>query len=305
MSQPLVIEIKGNSLDDGPGIRSVIFFKGCPLSCVWCHNPESQHVGNEITYDEKTCVHSGACFEQCEVNALSLDNPFFVDRDKCTLCMACTQHCPSGAIKAAAELMSIQQIMEQVLVDKPFYKTSGGGVTLSGGEPTLYIEFLAQLLKALKKENIHTLLETSGFFNFRRFEQELLPYIDTIYFDLKLMNDDDHRQHCGVSNQSILDNFSKLWELSKNNTFEILPRTPLIPGITATGENLTAIAQYLSDLKVPKSRLLSYNPLWHDKTKKIGVKNLLSDKAELQHWMKKEEVQQCEAIFREHGIAVG
>jgi pyruvate formate lyase activating enzyme len=131
---PLVLEIKGNSLDDGPGIRSVIFFKGCPLSCVWCHNPESRKAAPEIAFDGKLCVDCGECRKTCPERALSKIHPFYVDRTLCNLCYLCADACPSGALEKVGKTMTVDAIMEKILPDKPFYDASGGGVTLSGGE---------------------------------------------------------------------------------------------------------------------------------------------------------------------------
>ena len=149
---PLIVEVKGNALDDGPGIRSVVFFKGCPLSCVWCHNPESQSVANELSFDKAVCGEIGDCFSACPESALSLTNPHFVDREKCTLCFKCTEACPSGSLRPAAGYKSVEEVVDLVLKDRAFYQASGGGVTLSGGEPTLFLEYISALLKRLKKD---------------------------------------------------------------------------------------------------------------------------------------------------------
>ena len=157
---PLILDIKGNSLDDGPGIRSVIFFKGCPLSCVWCHNPESKKTGAEIAFDGGRCIDCGTCREVCPEKALSRENPFYIDRSRCPLCFDCVQACPSGALEQVGKEMSINEILEKIVPDKPFFEVSDGGVTLSGGEPTLFMDFAAKLLVALKQQKIHTLVET-------------------------------------------------------------------------------------------------------------------------------------------------
>ena len=144
---PLILDIKGNSLDDGPGIRSVVFYKGCPLSCVWCHNPESKKSSVEISFDAETCINCGNCREVCPEYALDQGNPYYIDRNRCTLCFACVEACPSGALKRVGETMSIDRVLTKVLPDRPFFDASGGGVTLSGGEPTMYMEFTGQLLR--------------------------------------------------------------------------------------------------------------------------------------------------------------
>ena len=143
--RPLILDIKGNSLDDGPGIRSVIFFKGCPLACTWCHNPESKRFEAEISFDAKACIGCDACLSACPQDALSRDNPFFIDRRRCDLCFRCIDACHSGALSRVGQEMGIAEIVARVLDYKPFYDTSGGGVTLSGGEPTVYMDFASPI----------------------------------------------------------------------------------------------------------------------------------------------------------------
>tara|TARA_R110001592_G_scaffold52511_10_gene160717 strand:+ start:1389 stop:2120 length:732 start_codon:yes stop_codon:yes gene_type:complete len=242
IKQPLTLEIKGNSLDDGPGIRSVVFFKGCPLSCSWCHNPESKKLEAEISFDPEACVGSHTCFDVCPENALSLDNPLFIDRDACNLCFECVDQCPSGALERVGHEMDVAEIVQKALKDKPFFDSSGGGVTFSGGEPTLNMAFLSKAAQALKEKGVHVLIETSGQFNFDKFNTLVYPYVDLIYFDIKLMDKALHKKYCGPSNTTILKNFKKLQQLYLTGGVKILPRTPLIPNITDTPENLLAIA---------------------------------------------------------------
>ena len=302
---PLILDLKGNSLDDGPGIRTVVFFKGCPLSCVWCHNPESKKATPEISFEKSECVGCNTCIEICPENALDRKNPFFIDRSRCTLCAACVENCPSGALSMVGQAMSIEDIVAMAVKDKPFYKNSNGGVTLSGGEPTLHMDFLSDLLKHLKAEGIHTLVETCGFFEFEQFEKKIMPYINTIYYDIKIYDPDTHKQFCGVRNDRILKNFSKLNAISAENGFELLPRTPLIPNITATEKNLTEIANFLNTQGVQQTRLLAYNPLWHEKNDKIGNQNSFQNNKEMTTWIPKEQLETYRAIFTEKGIHTG
>jgi len=279
----LIFEIKGNSLDDGEGIRTVIFFKGCPLSCVWCHNPEGKSPKREISFDAQKCIACNTCIELCKNKAISRQNPFFIDRTKCDLCFECVDICPSEALSQLGRHMSIEEIYSIIIKDKPFFDISKGGVTLSGGEPTLYPEFISSLLKKLKFENINTLIETCGYFDFDMFKTLIYPYVDMIYFDIKLYDKDEHKQYCGISNKIILENFVKLLSLNKD---KIVPRVPLIPGITDTKSNLEAIDEFLranslktdslktdnlKTNKAQKAKRLPYNPLWREKLPKIGV----------------------------------
>ena len=302
--QPLILDIKGNSLDDGPGIRTVIFFKGCPLSCVWCQNPESRKEGVEISFDENECIGCDTCLEICPEGALSRENPFFIDRKRCNLCFECVDNCPALALTAVGREMSRDEILEDVLKDRPFYDTSGGGVTLSGGEPTLFMNFTADLLKELKSRGIHTLLETCGFFNLERFRERLYPYLDTIYYDLKLYDPDEHMGFCGARNDGIIENFIKLHKMSVDGSIPVLARVPLIPGITDRESNLGALANLLRTEGAKKVQLLSYNPLWHEKSRKIGEENPLSAQGSMTRWIDGKKVEMCREIFRKENIEV-
>ncbi len=302
MHEPLILDIKGNSLDDGPGIRSVVFFKGCPLSCVWCHNPESKKAAPEISFDEKECIACDTCINLCPLHAISRSHPFFIDRDRCDLCFLCVDNCPSGALSRVGVKMSVDEIMGKIRNDIPFFKTSGGGVTFSGGEPTLFMDFLSRLASSIKAEKIHTLLETCGFFNLDRFVEKILPYLDIIYYDIKLIDSNQHKFYCGVPNETILENFTTLNEMSARGGFEIFPRTPLIPGITATPENLKGIAYFLSSRKIRKTQLMAYNPLWFDKNNKIGVVCPMEKNAQRETWIPQEKITEYKAIYKEYGI---
>jgi pyruvate formate lyase activating enzyme len=303
--KPLILEIKGNSLDDGPGIRTVIFFKGCPLNCVWCHNPESKKAVAEISFDERECVGCNTCIETCTEKALSKNNPFFIDRERCTLCFQCVETCPSGSLSRVGKTMSIDEIVKTVIKDKPFFNISGGGVTLSGGEPTLYMDFVSDLLKKFKAEGIHTLLETCGYFDFERFHSLILPYIDAIYYDIKFYDCDDHKKYCGVPNDLILENFLKLHAIHEVSRPEILPRIPLIPNMTDTEQNLRSIAGFLHTHGVKKAVVLAYNPLWHEKNSKIGISSAYSSEDSMKKWQDKLKIQQCKEIFLHAGIGLG
>ena len=181
-SDPLILEIKGNSLDDGPGIRTVVFFKGCPLDCSWCHYPESKNYSVEISFDAGKCIGCDSCLTECSPGALSRKNKYFVDRSKCTLCFACVESCPSGALERVGAAIPVNEIVSGIIKDKPFFDTSGGGVTLSGGEPVSDMDFTSRLLRDLKKQEIRVLIETCGFFNLDRFATLIAPFIDMIFY---------------------------------------------------------------------------------------------------------------------------
>jgi pyruvate formate lyase activating enzyme len=203
----LIVDLKRNSLDDGPGIRTVIFFKGCPLSCVWCQNPETKSALQEIYFNREDCLDCKKCLEVCHKGAIDFSNTYRIIRAECDLCGNCIENCPTNALKFAGKKYEINELVKIILKDKIFYENSGGGVTLSGGEPTLHIDYLNQLLKKLKKNNIHICLETCGYYNNRKFNDLILPYLDLIYFDLKLYDLELHQKFCKVSNELIIRNF--------------------------------------------------------------------------------------------------
>jgi pyruvate formate lyase activating enzyme len=295
-SNPLIFEIKGNSLDDGPGIRTVVFFKGCPLSCVWCHNPESKRREREISFDGAKCVACDACLKACTEGALDRKNPYYVDREMCTLCGMCVEECPSGALSFVGKAMTVEEIVSVVEKDVPFFNNSGGGVTLSGGEPTLYLDFTMRLAAALRERGIRVLLETCGFFNYEAFIERLHPLLDRVYMDIKIMDPARHNSLCGQPNDVILDNFRKLNRLYREGGIEVLPRVPLIPGLTATEENLTAIAAFLRKEGAPAVGLLRNNPLWLDKGRMIG-REAEADTEALRSWINRETMDGIVKLF--------
>ncbi len=298
---PLVFEIKGNSLDDGPGIRSVVFFKGCPLSCLWCHNPESQRPGRELSFDEGTCVGCDTCIGLCPEKALDRRNPGFIDRDSCTLCLMCADNCPSGALAAVGKTMTVADIVREIEKDTPFFRTSDGGATLTGGEPTLFIDFVSRLAGELKKRRIHLLLETCGFFNYEIFLRRLYPKLDMIFFDIKIIDPAEHLRLCGISNETILDNFRKLHRRYMEGGVEILPRVPLVPGLTATDENLRAIARFLGEARARRISLLQNNPLWFEKTRMLGRVPTVENN-DMRRWIERERMEEIRSMF--HGFEI-
>lgn len=293
----LILEIKGNSLDDGPGIRTVVFFKGCPLNCVWCHNPESKKAVVELSWDKKDCIGCFRCAQACSQKAIDSSYMHFINRQKCTLCFACVDVCPSGAMSRVGREMTVEEIMQYIMKDKPFFDTSCGGVTLSGGEPLMHIACASELLQQCKHNGIHTLVETSGYFSWDEFESLIAPYCDVVYFDIKLIDDAEHKKYCGVSNKKILDNFKNLVELSNKTGIGLLPRIPLVPTITATEHNLTGIASFLSECGIYDVELLRYNPLWPEKCTKIGNNGTIDKN--LTQWMPQEEYERCKRIMSE------
>ena len=264
---PLIVDIKRHSLEDGPGIRSVVFFKGCPLRCVFCQNPETQDPYIEILFSESDCIMCGGCKEVCPQSAIDLNVPGHIDRDRCDRCGECASVCPGYGLKKIGSFYDVEALTEILLRDIAFYRHSGGGVTLSGGECTLYPDYLESLLKLLKAEGIHITLETSGYFNYDIFKEKILPYIDLIYYDIKIAESEGHFRITGRPNVKI---FGNLRRLLKEKDVEVIPRVPLIPGITANHENLSAIAWSVYEAGADKIVLLPYNPMGMDMYTKLG-----------------------------------
>jgi pyruvate formate lyase activating enzyme len=293
----LIFEVKGNSLDDGPGIRTVVFFKGCPLSCVWCHNPESKKPRPEIKFDREKCVGCGSCLKACAAQAITPGSPHHVDREKCTLCADCARECPSTALSMVGASWTLDELTGKIEKDIPFFEASGGGITLSGGEPTMYMDFASSLLGWAKSRGIGTLVETCGLFPLQRFLDTVYPHGDIFYFDLKLFDPRTHKTYCGVDNGTILENFTRLHDRCRADGKTLLPRIPLIPGITATEENLRAIADFLKRLGVGRVELLPNNPLWLSKLEPLGSSSPLSVNAEMKDWMSLARVEECRGFF--------
>ena len=258
MTLPRIADIKRHSLEDGPGIRSVVFFKGCPLRCDFCHNPELQRPEPEIVFRAARCVGCGDCAATCPRRAVSLDAPGRLDRELCDACGQCAEVCPSSALVRVGRSHSVEELVEELVRDEPYYRHSGGGITFSGGECTMFPAYLVGLARALKQRNLHLLVETAGTFDGCWFVQELLPIIDQVFFDVKLADPTLHRRHCGRDNRHILANLALLMRVAPER---VQVRIPLIPGITATDQNLHELANCLREHGVRRTILLPYNPL--------------------------------------------
>lgn len=267
----LIFDIKRDCSEDGPGIRTTVFFKGCNLACIWCQNPEGKEKHSELMYNWASCSANkdGApCIDVCGEHCITrAGDKVIVDYGACTACGDCTDVCNADALQLSGYWISLDDLLYKILIDKPFFDSSDGGVTLSGGEVTSQMNFVHHFLKALKQQGVHTAIETSGFFNYEKFEKLMLPWLDLVYFDLKLIDEKDSLVYTGQSNKIIFKNFEKL---VASRSVPVIPRIPLIPGITTTSKNLRGIASFLKKVDITEATLLPYNPLWTDKTTKLG-----------------------------------
>jgi len=262
----IAFNIQRFSIHDGPGIRTTVFMKGCPLKCGWCSNPESQELLPQLMVRDIKCTACGQCVETCPINAVTLtkERGRQIDWDSCNQCFECVAKCLYGSLEVIGKYMGIEEIVNEVEKDRIFYKNSGGGVTISGGEPIHQHRFVLKLLKALKEEGFHTALDTSGYASEEIFD-EILQYVDLLLFDIKQLNSEKHRQYTGVDNDLIFTNARNL--AKKVRTWF---RIPLIEGFNDSPEDMKRVAQMAKGLGVEKISLLPYHEGGQSKSHQIG-----------------------------------
>lgn len=269
-----IFNIMKYSIHDGPGIRTTVFMKGCPLKCWWCHNPESQQLKPQIARFPDRCISCGKCADVCTAGAIMIDDKKMkVDMAKCISCGKCAEVCYAGAMEMAGKTMTAAEVVKEVDKDSIFYEGSGGGVTFSGGEPFMQPEFLKEMLKSCKKKGIHTTVDTCGFVK-KDILMEFSEFIDLFLYDLKTMDDSKHKKYTGVSNQLILDNLRELTQLGKR----IFIRIPIIPGINDDDENLEATGKFMSTLNgIEQINILPYHNIAMEKYKRLGKEYSMAD----------------------------
>lgn len=263
----IVFDIKRFSIKDGPRIRTSVFLKGCPLRCVWCHNPESQWMTPELCFTPEKCIGCERCLTHCPRHCHRMENGAHVlDRKNCTRCGHCAAGCPSDALEMAGRETDVAAVMTEVLSDRIFYRKSGGGLTLNGGEPMMQFEFTRELLAAAKAEGISTALDTCGYAPWREF-RELLSLADLFLYDFKTVDPELHRELTGRDNSLILENLRKLDEAGA----AIFLRCPLVPGVNDDRSHLAAIAELAETLSgVKEVTLEPYHPLGVEKSVRFG-----------------------------------
>ena len=252
-----IFDIQRFSVSDGPGIRTTVFFKGCNLKCVWCHNPESQSSASEMLFYKNKCVNCGKCKELC-ANSL----------EKCSLCGKCVIECPTEARTIAGKEYTADEVVRELVKDKRLYENSGGGVTFSGGECMLQTDFLTELLKRCKEEGLHTAVDTAGHIPFEYFER-IMPYTDLFLYDVKCFDAEIHKRYTGVTNELILENLTKLLATDKS----VYIRIPVIEGINDSAEEMKRIKSFLDEHGAPENiELLPYHALGESKYEALGKK---------------------------------
>ena len=296
MNHPYIFDIKRYAINDGPGIRIVIFMKGCNLNCAWCHNPEGISPKQEKMYAPNKCIGCSTCMDVCPENALTLTAEGIVtDTELCTLCGKCAEVCPTMAIEMSGRTMTVEEIMDEIEKERVFFDQSGGGVTFSGGDPLVHHEFLIQLLDECGRRNIHRAVDTAGLAN-TEVLLEVAKRTDLFLYDLKMMNSDKHRKYIGVPNDKILENLKILAGTGAN----INIRIPLIGGVNDNMENMEATARFVSELSGEKKKvnLLPYHKIAQTKYQKLGR----SEEFQLLEEPTIESQSRTLDIFQKHGI---
>ena len=267
MQVGMVFDIQRFAIHDGPGIRTTVFLKGCPLNCLWCHNPESQSPGVEILFSPEKCISCRYCESVCAHGGHFFNTEVHIfDRTNCIRCGDCTQECYANALELVGKEMRTDEVLDEVLKDQVFYQTSGGGLTLSGGEPMQQFEFVLALLDEAKKVGLHTCIETSGCSTTKRF-LAVQPFVDVFYFDVKETNPELHRKYTAVDNTEIFEN---LYALDAAGA-QIVLRCPIIPGLNDRTDHLEGIVHLANQLKhVTAIHILPYHNLGTSKSQRLG-----------------------------------
>lgn len=269
MNQPLVTNIQRYSIHDGDGIRTTVFFKGCTMACRWCHNPETQEFSAEPMRNGDRCGGCGRCAEVCPEHAISMENGVSVtDREACTRCGACINECYNDARSISGRAYPVKDLVELLIKDRMHWETSGGGITLSGGEVMAQnMDYITDLMKRLHGRGYSVNIDTCGFVPYENYEK-VLPYADVFLYDIKAINDDIHKEYTGVSNALILENLAKLG----NAGARIYLRLPLVRGVNDSCEDILKVIDFLRKNSVPllQVNLLPYHELGQDKLDKLG-----------------------------------
>lgn len=294
MSKGIVFNIQKFSIHDGPGIRTTVFLKGCPLRCQWCSNPESQLDYVQILYDQEKCVHCQTCVHVCPHQAIEhTHHKIIIHHEKCVGCLSCVHSCPQDALSYEGEYQEIDDIVNTCLQDKDFYEESDGGVTISGGEGMSQPAFVKELVQKLKVHHIHTAIETTGYIESHIF-QELAPLFDLLLFDVKHYDSQQHFQGTAVHNELIIQNLQ--WAIQQG--IEVLPRIPVIPDFNASIKDAKGLAELLQSVGAKKVQLLPFHQFGEKKYEMLNRDYLLKNKKALHP----EDLKDYQQVFLDQGI---
>ena len=266
--QGTVLNIQRFSTQDGPGVRTTVFFKGCTNNCAWCHNPESMRFQPELQIYPDSCIGCGRCLEVCPEGAhLLIDGEKSFDRGRCQMCGRCAEECFAGGLVIAGKEMGVDEVMDEILQDETYYRHSEGGVTFSGGEPVVQREFLLELLRRCKEKGIHTAIETAANYRWSWLE-EMLPYVDLVMCDLKVMTPDLHERFVGNDGERVRENLRKLGD----SGVPMIVRTPVVGGVNDAEEEIARIARFVGSFAhLLYYELLAYHPLGESKRESLGL----------------------------------
>lgn len=273
-----VFNVQLFSVHDGPGIRTLVFLKGCPLRCLWCSNPESQSPRPELAFNKNKCIGTAECercLAACQPRAISKkDDKIEINREICTNCLQCAEVCPSKALNIYGKLMTVEEVLKAAEEDSVFYNRSGGGITLSGGEPLFQPEFTLAILSEAKRRGLDTAMETCGFASWEHLDKAC-AFLDTLIYDIKSLDEVKHKKFTGVANELILMNFQ---EVIKNHPqLKILVRTPVVPGFNDNVAEIKAIHEYIKGLPNVTYEPLAYHRMGQPKYAYLGREYFYGD----------------------------
>ena len=271
----LIYNLQRFAVHDGPGIRTLVYMKGCPASCLWCSSPQTQNLAPDVLYIEPHCKRCGRCVEVCPIGAITLSKgeSVKIDRELCTGCGQCVEDCPNQALELAGYEMTVEELFLEVKKDSSFYRRSNGGVTVGGGEPMMQHEFVIEFLKECKQRYINTAIETCGYVKWDYLEK-LLKYLDLVYFDIKHMDDVTHKELTGLSNELILENAKRASAVRP-----MIIRIPVVPGYNDSDDNIVATARFATELgdNIKRTELLPYHNFGTQTYRQLGRGYKLKD----------------------------
>ena len=296
MVNGIIFDIKRYAINDGPGIRTAVFFKGCPLKCWWCHNPEGQSSLPQLMFRSNRCKTSKDCIEVCPQNAILWDDESITNWEACDHCGLCAEVCYAGARELVGHTISVDQLMVEIVRDIPYYDQSGGGVTFTGGEPMFQREFLLEALLACKQQGIHTIVDSSGYAPHDGFKS-IYPLVDLFLFDLKMMDGQKHIKYTCVSNDGILDNLKRLSDARA----KIIVRIPIIPGINDDIDEIESMASFLEKLPCLEGiELMPYHEIGINKYGALGMNyRLMGTKTPAD-----QQIMEIEKVFKKYRLPI-